>query len=194
MEGRSMTALVDVEDGADELVIPEECLDAIVEEIRQHPAKAGGLGKWRQRGIPHKGWECVHVYELDRGDQQTCEMCETAKIHFVHVMRHANYEGELEVGSVCAGHMQEDLAAARERESEFKRRKRPRVAVALKWLAAADEILAINKLSESERELVNYVRNRAEYCASPKVRKRLSLTREDAERFRDLHARIMGDA
>jgi hypothetical protein len=145
-----MTAPLDVEDGADDLVIPEECLDAVLAGMR--PAEAGHFGKWRERGVPHKGWQCIDVYELDRGEEQTCEMCETASIHTVHVMRHPNYEGELEVGKICAGHMQQDLARAREREDEFKRqqkelkrRQKPRVAAALSWVAAADEILAVGR-------------------------------------------------
>jgi hypothetical protein len=84
---------------ARELEILEECCRGIeVTFVR-------GLGKWRTRGVPHKGWTCTHVYDVydDDDELKTCEMCEHAAIRYVHVMRHQDYEGELEVGEICAG-------------------------------------------------------------------------------------------
>ena len=49
-------------------------------------------------------------------------MCETQSIRYVHYMEHPDYVDVLGVGSVCAGHMEEDYSAARERESRFKSR------------------------------------------------------------------------
>jgi hypothetical protein len=81
--------------------------------------------KWQQPGIPHRGWRCLDVYDL--GDvQQTCDMCQTAQIRYVHIMAHPNYDGTLEVGCVCAGHMLEDYVAPQRREAELKRQQRQR--------------------------------------------------------------------
>jgi hypothetical protein len=48
-------------------------------------------------------------------------MCERAEVRYVHVMTHPDFDGELEVGCVCAGRMEEDYKAAEEREADLKR-------------------------------------------------------------------------
>lgn len=47
-------------------------------------------------------------------------MCEVQEIRYVHSMEHADYPDILQCGCICAGHMEQDLAGAREREAEFK--------------------------------------------------------------------------
>ncbi len=88
-------------------------------------------GKWSQQGVPHRGW--VFQFLEDLGDLDgTCEMCETQSIRYVHYMAHPDYDDVLGVGSVCAGHMEEDYAAAREREKQARSRFNRRV----RWLEA----------------------------------------------------------
>ena len=86
-----------------------------------------GTGKWTQSGVPHKGWNCVDIEELEEQDH-LCEMCEARQIRCVHVMDHPTYSETLRVGCVCAGHMEGDVLGARKREAGFKnergRRKR----------------------------------------------------------------------
>ena len=72
-------------------------------------------GKWSQQGVPHKGWEYCGFTDLEDLDG-TCEMCETQSIRYVHYMEHPDYGAVLGVGSVCAGYMEEDYAAAHKRE------------------------------------------------------------------------------
>ena len=73
-------------------------------------------GKWSQQGVPHRGWQ-FHDLE-DLGDLVgTCQMCETQSIRYVHYMKHPDYPDMLGVGSVCAGNMEENYAAPKERES-----------------------------------------------------------------------------
>ncbi len=60
-------------------------------------------GKWAEAGVPHKGWTCVGVHDLEQ-ERQTCEMCEGQVIRYVHAMEHPEYPGTLSVGCVCAGH------------------------------------------------------------------------------------------
>src|SRR5262249_17023418 len=57
----------------------------------------------------------------DEEDHAICEMCEVQSIRYVHVMTHPLYP-DLRCGCVCAGHMEEDYAAARQREHQFKLR------------------------------------------------------------------------
>lgn len=74
-----------------------------------------GLGKWSQRGVPHKGWTCVGMEDL--GDLVgVCEMCETTAIRYVHHMEHPDYPDVLGCGCICAGHMAQDKLAAESRE------------------------------------------------------------------------------
>lgn len=80
-------------------------------------------GKWAEPGVPHKGWTCVGVDDLE-DDRETCEMCEAQEIRYVHHMEHPDYQGTLRCGCVCAGHMEEDLAGARDREKHAARKSR----------------------------------------------------------------------
>ena len=74
-------------------------------------------GKWSQEGVPHKGWQFCDITDLE-DLVGTCEMCETQSIRYVHHMKHPDYGAILGVGSVCAGHMEEDYTAAQERDRE----------------------------------------------------------------------------
>ena len=78
-------------------------------------------GKWSTPGVPHKGWRCVGINDLGNPDQ-TCEMCESSAIRYVHVMEHDDYPRLLEVGCICAGHLEEDPVRARDREHAVKNR------------------------------------------------------------------------
>jgi hypothetical protein len=84
-------------------------------------------GKWAQAGVPHKGWTCVDVEDLEHPDA-ICEMCETQEIRYVHWMTHPDYPGELGVGCVCAEKMEDDYTGPRKRETALRssaaRRKR----------------------------------------------------------------------
>ncbi|MCL2194217.1 MAG: hypothetical protein FWB78_12585 [Treponema sp.] len=78
-------------------------------------------GKWSQKGVPHKGWECIDIE--DSGEQATiCEMCESQSIRYIHYMRHPDYADTLGVGCVCAGNMEENLHNAKSRDDFMKSR------------------------------------------------------------------------
>jgi hypothetical protein len=89
-------------------------------------------GKWSAAGVPHKGWTCVDIIDLEEPSQE-CEMCETSMVRYIHCMEHPDYEDSLEVGCICAGHMEGDLAASRARESSMKSRAGKRK----RWLTRA---------------------------------------------------------
>src|SRR5262245_50790777 len=88
-----------------------------------------GTGKWREPGVPHRGWTCVDIEDLGE-PSHTCEMCETMVVRYAHAMTHPDYPEELRVGCICAGHMEEDLIGAQRREATFKARQARRA----KWL------------------------------------------------------------
>jgi hypothetical protein len=79
-----------------------------------------GTGKWRELGVPHKGWQCIGIEDLEE-PCHLCPMCEVQIVRYVHTMFHPDYE-TLDVGCICAGHMEEDLVGARLRETSFKQR------------------------------------------------------------------------
>jgi hypothetical protein len=81
----------------------------------------GGTGKWRVPGVPHRGWECVEIEDLEE-PCHLCQMCEVQIVRYVHTMFHPDYATTLEVGCICAGHMEQNIVGAREREASFKRR------------------------------------------------------------------------
>lgn len=93
---------------------------------------------WETPGVPHKGWTCVDVVDLnpdgepaDRVDYATCEMCGQHPVRFVHVLEHDRFDAPMEVGCVCAEHMTEDYVNPARRESELSRRAARRA----KWLS-----------------------------------------------------------
>ena len=55
-------------------------------------------GKWSQDGVPHRGWMCLEVYDLEE-PSALCAMCETAEVRYVHCMQHGDYPEVLEVRS-----------------------------------------------------------------------------------------------
>lgn len=89
-----------------------------------------GRGKWSNPGVPHRGWRCVDIEDLG-APQAECRMCESQTIRYVHHMQHPNYSEVLGVGCVCAGHMEEDVAAARGREVSM----RSRASKRKRWLS-----------------------------------------------------------
>ena len=76
-------------------------------------------GKWSSPGIPNKGWTCVCIEDLGEVDA-VCEMCETKEIRYVHYMEHPRYQGQLGVGCVCAGKMENDDEGPLKRESALR--------------------------------------------------------------------------
>lgn len=90
-------------------------------EILEEQLVASKRGKWSTPGIPHKGWVCVDIEDLGEPQVQ-CEMCESQTIRYVHHMEHPLYSTVLAVGCVCAGHMEGDLAAARNRDAAMQSR------------------------------------------------------------------------
>lgn len=72
-------------------------------------------GKWSRPGVPHRGWTCVNVEDLGVIDS-VCEMCETQEIRYVHWMEHPDFSEILEVGCICAEHMENNYEAPRKRE------------------------------------------------------------------------------
>ena len=46
--------------------------------------------KWSEKGIPHKGWVCVYVEDLEE-PEFVCEMCGQEEIRYVHYMKHEEF-------------------------------------------------------------------------------------------------------
>jgi hypothetical protein len=89
-------------------------------------------GKWSQPGVPHKGWVCVDIEDLGE-PSLTCEMCESQNIRYVHYMEHQDYPEILGAGCICAGHMEENLYGAKERDTQMHSRAQKRN----RWLSRA---------------------------------------------------------
>jgi len=78
-------------------------------------------------GAPLDGWYCVDVLDIADEDGEvvsfaTCELCNCNKVRYIHVMRNDDYFEDVEVGCICAGIMEGDILAARERERLMKNR------------------------------------------------------------------------
>jgi hypothetical protein len=75
----------------------------------------GTAYRWDRPDIPHKGWSNVDVEDMGEPCFE-CELCGYPEVRFVHVMVNPEYTGELRVGCVCAGHLEGDYTAAKDRE------------------------------------------------------------------------------
>lgn len=101
-------------------------------------------GKWSEAGVPKKGWTCVGIEDLEE-PSQLCEMCDSAEIRYAHIMEHPDYPGSLQVGCVCAEHMEEDYKRPREREKRLRNSARRRAAwPSRKWRTSRQGNLYIN--------------------------------------------------
>lgn len=91
-------------------------------------------GLWCNVEVPRTGWTCTRVrwntVVLPSGElmdaECTCEMCEVARIKWVHTMRHPEYPDPIDVGKVCAGIMQQNMEAAAQHERYAKAVERAR--------------------------------------------------------------------
>lgn len=95
--------------------------------ILEHPRHR--FGKRAQAGVPHTGWECLFIEDLEES-RQLCAMCESQEVRYVFHMRHPDYSDILEVGCECAEMMGSDGDEARRRLREMKKRGRRRA----QWL------------------------------------------------------------
>lgn len=92
----------------------------------------------RSWGAPFSGWTCKRIYDVREDDWDaplhTCELCGCTKVRYVHVMTHPGYFEEVSVGCICAGVMEGDILAAKERERQMRNRsKRKRSFPKRKW-------------------------------------------------------------
>ncbi len=76
---------------------------------------------WKRSDVPHEGWTCEGIYDLGE-PVGVCRMCGRQIIRYVHVMSHPHYPRKIGAGCICAGRMEGNPKAARERENAFKNR------------------------------------------------------------------------
>jgi len=76
------------------------------------------INLWDDPNVPKKGWVCVDVIDLGRPVGE-CGMCGKEDIRYVHIMRHELHP-TIGAGCVCAGNMEGDVSAAKERENSLK--------------------------------------------------------------------------
>ena len=73
---------------------------------------------WKRDDVPHSGWICTGVTDLG-APVGICEMCGHQIIRYAHHMIHPQYH-PLVAGCYCAGKMEGNMEAARERERNLK--------------------------------------------------------------------------
>ncbi|MBR5444930.1 MAG: UvrD-helicase domain-containing protein, partial [Clostridia bacterium] len=135
-------------------VLPEtempETIDAPEMPVRYRNAPwaqpaEGEENLWKRDDVPHEGWECIDIIDLGQ-PVGVCRMCGHQIIRYVHVMQHPDYPRTIGAGCVCAGRMEGDIEAARQRENDFKNR-----------LARLETFLALpRKRSRNGHEYVKY--------------------------------------
>lgn len=84
-------------------------------------AEEGEENLWKRDDVPHEGWVCTGIIDLGE-PVGVCRMCGHQIIRYVHIMKHPDYHRTIGAGCVCAGRMEGNPEAARERENAFKNR------------------------------------------------------------------------
>ncbi len=112
-----------VGDDTVEIVIPPK--NEIPEKYRNAEwLKNIDLGEdnlWKRDDVPHTGWKCVGIVDLG-SPAGICRMCGYQVIRYVHIMEHHEFPRKIGAGCVCAGKMEGNVEAAKERETAFKNR------------------------------------------------------------------------
>lgn len=83
------------------------------------------LTEW---GAPLDDWFVTNTYDCleEANELFTCELCGCTQVRIVHVMEHLHYFERISVGCICAGIMEGDILAAKERERMVKNRAKRR--------------------------------------------------------------------
>jgi hypothetical protein len=94
--------------------------------------------------VPREDWRCMEVADIreKRGapPEIPCEMCGTARIRFVHVMDHDNYDETLGVCADCAEKMTNDAISPKRVENQVRKKSAARDAwLAGRWYLSARE-------------------------------------------------------
>ena len=76
------------------------------------------INLWNDPNVPKKGWVCADVIDLGVPVGE-CGMCGKEDIRYVHIMRHDRHQS-IGAGCVCAGNMEGDADASKERENALK--------------------------------------------------------------------------
>ncbi len=106
-------------------VTPEYSGEGATADIDALRKKMAGMENlWKRDDVPHTGWKCIGMTDLEK-ERDVCEMCGNQIIRYVHHMVHPDYR-QLNVGCICAGRMEGDIAAARTRERDFKKKQKLR--------------------------------------------------------------------
>ena len=73
-------------------------------------------------------WRCEGIEDLleDGGEMAECEVCGHKDVRYMHHMTHSGYDGVVLVGCVCAGVLEGNPDAAKERERSMKNRAKRR--------------------------------------------------------------------
>ncbi len=79
-------------------------------------------------GAPLDGWLVFNTYDcLEEADELfTCELCGCTQVRIVHEMKHTHFYEPISVGCICAGIMEGDILAAKERERLVRNRSKRR--------------------------------------------------------------------
>ncbi len=114
------------EDDFDEYEVEEQASEVTKEQLAKlQEIKNNSPNLWKHEEVPHSDWNCVGVEDLG-APIGICEMCGYQIIRYAHHMEHAKYR-PLVCGCICAGKMEGDIAEAKRREAEVKKKQARRI-------------------------------------------------------------------
>lgn len=123
-------------------------------ELYSEAYKSRCIKRLKEWNAPVAGWICIDMYDVveDGGDDTAlsiCELCDCSTVRYVHVMHHDEYFEDVKVGCICAGIMEGDILAAKERDREMKNRaKRKRNYLKREWQREGNGIYVLRYKNE----------------------------------------------
>ena len=110
----------------------------------------------KELGAPLENWYCVYVNDFG-DDSFKCELCGCNQVRYIHIMAHKEYEKTICVGCICAGIMEGDILAAKERDEKAKRRsQRKSHYLKKKWSETDEDVWAVKYKKRTIRISRNY--------------------------------------
>lgn len=136
------------------------------------------LATLRDWDAPLTDWYCVDMIDYGQPGSAlaVCELCGCTQVRFIHVMAHRDHPKHFHVGCICAGVMEGDELAAKDRERKMRNRsKRCVTFLKKKWTPLANGNRMLRH--KGQRIFINSYGNRLginvagtrcwEYCGKP---------------------------
>lgn len=142
------------------------------------------IKRWDRKGYPHKGWICLNVMEDEERDG-VCEMCGEPGLRWLHELEHDDQKLNVNVGRVCAGHLQENYDNPKDLERLAKNKSnRKKTFLAFPWKRYTDPKTGASFISDTKKAEIRITHDSRGWLISDFHRK------SDLKHFKHKHDKV----